>query len=66
MTLETIRVMLPLPACSAKVLETLEVSAKVRPNYTSTHRAEIVLKIRVNLDLLYYKETSALVIDKSV
>lgn len=43
--------MLPLPAGATKILETLEVPAKVGADHTVTHGAKGVFQIRINLDL---------------
>lgn len=43
---------LPLPTSATKILETLEVPTKIRTYDTSTHGAKIILKIRINLDLM--------------
>ena len=51
MALKTIDRVLPLPARATEVLEAFEISAEVGPHNTATHRAERVLKIRINLDL---------------
>ena len=43
--------MLPLPARTTKVLETLEVSAEIGPHHSTAHGAQGVLQIGINLNL---------------
>ena len=51
MTLESVSCMLPLPTCAAKIFEALEIPTKVGTYNTTTNGTEIILKIRINLDL---------------
>lgn len=51
MSLKAIDGVLPLPARTTKVLETLEVSAEIGPHHSTAHGAQGVLQIGINLNL---------------